>query len=305
VKQAAEGEILWLNLRWPGQAPALALGGLHAHAAWALFDLENWRAAGEAPRPWPLPVARLSVCDGRNITVFQPYASIGGRARGSAGSADFWRDQAEELSHRGQAVLPRDYERLLLREFPEALAALCLPHTDEQLRRNRPGHCAVIVFAPQNSARLHQADGRCTLNPGLPAYADGQLLADMQKFLAGRASPLAAVHTLQANFQAVTPVLRASLDPWKNTAEARRELGGIFGRFLAPWAFAPGRAVFSRPLDRRMLEEELRGLPWLVNLLELDLLSAAPLAPTRPDVLFYMESPKFELNGREAADYAE
>ncbi len=291
------GDEARINLKWPGSAPSLALAGLLPHAGWAAFDLAAWLEAGAPERPWPLPAGSISELsptdDGRPWPApLQERPSVGGRGRSSASSADFWQDQAEELSHRGQAVLPRDYERLVLREFPEVMAALCLPHTDENLEKRRPGHTAVVVFAPQG--------GGAGLSPELPAYADDGLLAMIREFLAERASPLVKLNMLQGRFEAIQPLLRGRISPFKNMDEALAEMREILGRAIAPWAYAPAETIFSRPVIRADMEGILRSIPWLLKVEEFRLTGAGgalnPEKPARADLLFYMDAPQIEFS---------
>ncbi|MFT4300896.1 MAG: hypothetical protein QM579_04005 [Desulfovibrio sp.] len=282
----------YIRLNW-GLRPDFALQGMHAQAAWAVYTPED--QSGRQERPFPLPAGMLNELGNlgveharqnkKNISVIQPYASSGGRPCGLArqGQKEFWQNCAEELAHRGQAVLPRDYERMVLREFPEVLAARCLPHCDAALDDKRPGSVAVVIFAPQEGARIvlppETLDTKNTvscgfvLDPALPCYADPKLLHQIEEFLHERASPHVRIYVLQPHYENLYLRLKAGRDPAKDSFEAAMDVRQALYRAVSPWAFAPCETVLGRPLVRMDVLQALRGLSWLEKIDDLVLTS--------------------------------
>ncbi|WP_027187587.1 hypothetical protein [Desulfovibrio cuneatus] len=283
-----------VRLHWHTR-PDAALQGIHAQAAWAVYSPCEQSDVQE--RPFPLPAGMLGELGrlGREnadqkktaLTITQPYASSGGRPSGLTrqGQTEFWQNCAEELAHRGQAVLPKDYERLVLRECPEVLAVRCLPHCDAALEDKSPGSVAVVIFAPQEGARTalpseivdtkKTLPGGFVLDPTLPGYADSELLRQIEEFLRERASPHVRLHVMQPHYERMNLRLRATRDPAKDPSEAVMETRQALFRTLSPWAFTPCETIIGRPLAGSDVLQALHGLSWLESIDELVVVSPA------------------------------
>ena len=73
-------------------------------------------------------IAELSIKAEEIETVLQPFASFDGKApeRG----LQFYTRVSERLRHKGRAITPWDYERLVLNRFPSIYKVKAVPHTD-------------------------------------------------------------------------------------------------------------------------------------------------------------------------------
>ena len=264
--------------------PAFAIQSILLHALRAVARPEA--TGGE--RPFPLPAGTLTEVSlpldpPGSMPVAQPCASIGGRHAETAESAAFLRESAEYLSHRNQAILPRDYERLVLQEFPEVLAVRCLPRSGPSLDGKTPGAVALVVFAPPAGARIHRPDGSFTLDPDLPAYADEELLRAIREFLQARSSPFVRLHVAQPRYEALHVSLRGELMPGTREQEAVEETRRTLSLFFAPWAFAPEEALFGASPSGDGLLQRLEAPSWLAALHEcvVDSPDRTPLALLR------------------------
>lgn len=296
-------------LSWQ-KKPGFTLQGIHENAVWAVFKpkAEN---EDDVKRPWPLPAgspfqiaedALLSPEVKAGLSLHAPYPSSGGREEKKG--ADFYQDAAENLSHREQAILPKDYERLSLREFPQICAVRCLPHCNENLDAEKPGAVCLIVLAPQEGARIHDLSSESfLLNPALPAYADEALLQEVHAFIESQTSPHMRLYVRNPLFEGLRAHLKLRLDPWKNEEEAQVETKRLLSRWMAPWAFFPENTLFGTPLYTEHLLQELLACTWCMEIAECcldfrgsshDLLDPAArglvVPPQNRAALFYPES---------------
>ena len=266
--------------------PEFSLNTIHTHAAWATAQLDE--NSDSLERPFPLLGGSLTMLGSsgtdsasteqriKTLLVTQPYPFVGGRPGGKTreGRALFYQECAEELSHRGQAILPRDYERLVLREFPEVLAVRCLSHCDGSLTGIHPGSVTLAVFAPQEGSRLYPpcaSASSFTLDPTMPPYADPELLAQIKLAMTERIAPEVSLYVIQPHYERLHVHLKARRDPFSLESESMAEVSRIITEFIAPWAFAPCGTVLGAPLMRPRLLGALQLLPCLLDVEELTL----------------------------------
>jgi len=257
-----------LSFHWT-KRPAFALQAVLLHAAWATARMEATEADGN--RPFPLPAGMLSAVAFPNSTAMpatQPFPSVGGRPAKKAESTAFMQESAEYLSHRNQAIVPRDYERLVLREFPEVVAVRCLPHSGPKLEGKTPGAVALVVFAPPEGARMHAPKASFTLDARLPAYADAALLDAIKSHVQALASPFVRLTVMQPRYEALHIALRGKLRPSKDLKEAIAEMRQAVSALVAPWAFFPEKTLFGASLHADVFLQTLQTLPWLASLSE-------------------------------------
>lgn len=142
---------------------------------------------------------------------------------------------SEFISHRGRAVTPRDYERMVLQQFPSVRKIKCLPATD--VKKNQgyvamaPGVVTLVVI-PQTDPTAAQPFARCS----------PELLLDIEEYLSPRVSayvtrvdainPICEEvmvrcrvvlydHSADDNFQALaTHIINHCIAPWRGTDEA-------------------------------------------------------------------------------------
>ncbi len=194
-----------------------------AQAAAVRFD-DN----GNAPEHYlqPLPVGSITQLvqpDARIAQVLQPYTSFGGRPTESQQA--FLTRVSERLRHRERAVAPWDIERLVLQAFPQIYKAKCLR------AHATPGEVVVVVIPDIRNALPGEAAA-----PKAPA----DLLLDIERHLAARASAAAVLRVRNARYVPVRVRLSVRFTPGQDEGFAKRRLNQDLVRFLAPWAFDDG-----------------------------------------------------------------
>ncbi|MBF9222674.1 baseplate J/gp47 family protein [Hymenobacter ruricola] len=228
----------WLRATVPDRTAAFGLvRALHLR----LVQATRLTTGDPAPAPFQGPLAPgtlvrlLSPLPGV-VAVTQPVPSWGGRAAETQPA--YYTRVSEQLRHRGRALTPWDYERLLLEQFPDVHSAKCL--TADQLplpeedpgdtgprRARRPAGVVEVVALP-----------RYDLVPGnpLPLFGNGQLVL-MQQYLQERASPAVRVRVRNPAYEQVQVRATVAFRPAAGGGQAAYEpqLQAALAAYLSPW----------------------------------------------------------------------
>jgi hypothetical protein len=224
----------------------------------------------------PLPPGRivkpkLGLAAARAVS--QPYSSFGGRP---AETPEALRMRAaERLRHRGRAVTPWDYERLVLEAFPELHLVKCVPHADGT-RWLTPGHVLVVVVPD-----LRNRNARDPLQP----RADADTLARVEAFLRERAGMQVQLHVKNPRYQRVRLDLKVRYRPGEDFNSSTRRLRRELIAALSPWVGDVDRPpVFGGSVHRSVLLEIAERQPYVDYVTEFKMYSFADPASPREDV---------------------
>jgi hypothetical protein len=212
-----------------------------------------------APYQEPLPAGRLTRLP-RAVPgiagVAQPRPSFGGRV--AEGHSGYYTRVSEQLRHRSRALVPWDYERLILERFPDVYSAKCL--TADQLPPPRvPGQVLLLVLP------------RPDLVPGHPRPLFGaSQLAEMQQYVQQLASPTVQLQVRNPSYELVQ--VRGWVKfkaPLAGSARLHYEqqLQHDVSAFLAPWQPKhPQKGGFHRLLTLTTIEAFLNQLPYIESI---------------------------------------
>lgn len=177
-------------------------------------------------------IAKLNEADASIKSVQQPYESFGGRLPETEGS--FYVRVSETLRHKGRAIQPWDYERLVLEEFPQLYKAKCISHTfplDGQLYKNdfpyAPGY-VVLALIPD----LSQLKAGNSFEPRVPV----SILEKVDRFIRRRTSPFVRFRAMNPRYEKVNFCIKVQLHPGRDENFYREKLKEELSRFLAPWS---------------------------------------------------------------------
>jgi hypothetical protein len=203
-----------------------SLYSVSAHAAQVFRDL-GAVAAPLAPASIPagtITRPRQAIPGLGRVT--QVNASYGGRLAESR--HDMRRRTAERLRHKGQAITPEDYERLILERFPAIDRVKCFANLS-LARRPRgdccPGHVLIVGLPACHS------NGHLNEFPRL----DGYLIGQVRQFVEAHISPAVTLEVANPVYQYIqvrcTLVLRAGADlGWY-----ANQLDALISDFISPW----------------------------------------------------------------------
>ena len=206
---------------------------IHLQAALASRELVD-ASADLTPLP-PKTIKALFAPVAGIAAVRQPYASFGGRP--AEDPHGFYASSSERLRHKQRAVTPWDYERLVLRRFPEIYKVKCLPATSNETAttaRDPLGLVRLIV--------IPDTRGKSLFDPFEPK-ASSALLADIAGYLAPLLPGSARLSVENANYVQVRIRVGVRFADPNNPALWKQRLNDDLNRFLSPWAFDDGADI--------------------------------------------------------------
>lgn len=157
-------------------------------------------------------------------SVLQPVASAGGRAAET--ETGFRRRASERLRHRGRAITPWDFERLVLEAFPSIYQVRVLTQTNRSLKFQ--AGAVTLVVVPDIRAQK-------VFDP-LQPMARLDLLADIEAFLRQAASPHAVVAAINPVFEPVQLSVKVCFRKGCPPVTYASLLDQDLRRHLAPWS---------------------------------------------------------------------
>ncbi|EGV18804.1 baseplate J/gp47 family protein [Thiocapsa marina] len=212
----------------------------------------------EQELPAQIPPGTLSKLVGRWPQigeVRQPEPSWGGRRQES--EREFRVRVSERLRHKQRAVLPEDYESLVLQEFPWVRQAECL--------RADPGEVRVVVV-PCAEAASDSA------HPRVPEYR----LDEIVRFLEVKVSPgVRRIHVRSPRYERVRVFAWVSLNPVFDASAISRLYRSVDAH-IAPWRSDPNERIEigSGRVDLDRLSEVLIAEPAVARVHRLSVLHA-------------------------------
>lgn len=145
-------------------------------------------------------IQKMQIEDPRVGTILQPLSGFGGKPK--EGTSEVSIRQSTRISHRNRAVTPKDYERMVLEQFPEIPKVHCLSN---MCTGDRDVYVVVFSYTDGNPY------------PITPAWK----LAEIRNWLSTRISPFVSLKVCNPSYQKVEIVCEAIL---QNDAEDEGEI---------------------------------------------------------------------------------
>lgn len=242
----------------PAALPSAA--GIYAQVIEAELSRESTDTSHLAA---PLPaytISKLALSHEAVKKIEQPLPSFNGRLPESAGT-EFYRRVSERLRHKDRAIIPWDYERLLLEKYPNVAKALCISHATgyaHTYRECEPGHILISVI-PDLSLR--------TSLPPEPRFSKGDL-DEMRDYLTERANIFLDENHIQLVNPHYVPVwVKATIslrDGFNDREYYKRKLDGDLKAFLAPWMISSQNVPkFEQILRKSQILFFIEQLPYV------------------------------------------
>ena len=153
--------------------------------------------------------------DARIASVFQPLPGFGGRPAESADRAA--RLQDERIAHRNRAVAPRDFEQLILEQFPYLEKVHCLPQSEGNGSTVR-----IIVFSRTEGIEY----------PFTPSWR----IAEIERWVSTRVSPFVKVAVCNPEYRKIHIFVKAMLKcDIRDEGAVRRRLRRTIKDYFAAW----------------------------------------------------------------------
>ena len=134
---------------------------------------------------------------------------------------------AERLYHRGRALSARDYERLILEEFPEVHMVKCFPSLKpEGTGELVPGYVTIVPVS-----KLIETNGY-SWDPCL----GGKVLNEIKLFLEKRVPASAIVRVMNPFFEKLQVRCNVDFEENSHEGESMLKLNDDINQFLSPWS---------------------------------------------------------------------
>lgn len=189
----------------------------------------------------------------------------------------------QQIMHRNRAILPADYEQLVLVEFPEVEKVLCLPGIDSKGLR-RKGIVSLVVMQKETDKKI------------LP-LCENKLLVEIERFLQQRASPFVTVDAIPPSYEKVTVRGWLTLQPGKHPGVAIREAEERINRCISPWDRETEIPLFGHSFSFTDLYNTIREDDTILNLQHLSVLHVLQNGTQKKEYLLnrYFKAKKFDF----------
>ncbi|PSJ18963.1 hypothetical protein [Nitrosomonas supralitoralis] len=195
---------------------------------------------------------------------------------------------SERLKHKNRALLPADYELLILEQFPQLYKVKCFPSMDPGFvatQRFSPGHLLIVAVPYLTQDKIN------TQKP----LINGYLINEIKDFLKKLVSSFVTIHVINPVYEVVQVRCTVKL---KNAL-----LGGIYlnrlnqaiSDFLSPWKDTIGYSRhFGWTINKYDIESFIQNLDYIDQVTNLSILRIAPKSEGYFDL--FDSADKQELN---------
>lgn len=261
-------DLAWLRVSCEDELNKFCqLYSVHPHA------LQVWRTR-DAAAAGAQPPARIEAGTIRRprqtipglARVTQMTASAGGRLPEDA--RQLRRRSAERLRHKGRAVAPEDYERLVLERFPEIDRVKCFPNLSIARRPDGgacPGHVLVVALPPFAS------NGHMQVLPRL----NGDVIARVHAYLAERIGAGVKLEVANPFYQRIQVRCKVRLTPGVDQGRQVNLLDRLVSDFISPWNTAGNTSPFGWNIRQHDIESFILAQAGVLGVTEFSMLSVS------------------------------
>jgi hypothetical protein len=183
--------------------------------------------------------------------ISQPMPSFAGKS--AEKPRQFKQRVSERLRHKGRAVTPWDYERLILEAFPEVDRVKCFPNLIYQTLGTFPGHILIIV-------RLRVSV--CVHTPCDNFHASSKILNNIQCYISRLCAEFISVDVRNPIYESLQVRCAVKFNAGVHPGSAIRQLNQDIGGFLCPWS-ERGNVGFGWSLKVKDIESFIRHQPYI------------------------------------------
>lgn len=189
----------------------------------------------------------------------------------------------QQIMHRNRAVLPGDYEQLVLLEFPEVEKVLCLPGIDSK-GLNRKGIVSLAVMQKEADKKI------------LP-LCENKLLVEIEQFLQHHSSPFVTIDAIPPSYEKITVRGWLDLEPGKHAGLVIRQAEERIDRCIAPWDKETEIPVFGHSFSFTDLYNTIREDDIIRDLTHLSVLHTLQHGAEKKEYFLnrYFDAEKFDF----------
>lgn len=243
----------WIRVSVSGNTEAFSdLISIKAQAVKATYaDQGNdpFRLATEIA---PDSISKLVNKDFEIKTISQPYASFDGRVQEQ--STAYYIRVAERLRHKQRGITIRDYEHLVLEEFPEIYKTKCINHTSKY-SEYAPGNVSVIVIPYFKNLNEN--------NP-FELKVSKAKLNKIRKFLVRLNSPFVNLDVRNPKYESIQVAFGVEFHIGYDRTFYENQLNEEIKSFISPWAFgSEEEIIFGGKMNRSTILNFVEERPYV------------------------------------------
>lgn len=159
----------------------------------------------------------------------------------------------ERLRHKGRAVSPWDYERLILQEFPDVDRVKCFANLKYCTEGTFPGHILILV-------RLNVP--HCGHTPCDNFHASSEMLNRIQKYISGLCSAFVKLDVRNPIYESLQVRCAVKFTQGEHPGSAISKLNQELCDFLCPWS-ERGNGGFGWALKIQDITAFIRHRPYI------------------------------------------
>ena len=265
-----------------------------------LKDTEITQFASFNPLPaGSIKQAKQSIPGLDNVWQVQP--SVGGKSAES--KIDVRIRMSERLRHKNRALLPIDYEQLILANFPQVYKVKCfanlVPERDSRQNRFCPriraGH-VTIVLLPYPVKQVHY---------GKQLWLSGHLVGAVKDFIKRHISPFVTVHFVNPIYETLQVRCTVKLKKGRDRGMCIGKLNEAISVYISPWHDAVGYTThFGWRINMHDVQSYIQQLDFIDQVTNFSMLRITPdgdalfdlfdsVAETRKNIGFREIMPKY------------
>lgn len=176
---------------------------------------------------------------------------------------------ADYVSHRDRAVVSRDFERLVLQEFPGIMKVKCFPAGKEQ-----PGRIKVVII-PRHSPV--GSGGWCPM-------ASASLILRTKEYLEVCCSARAGIEVMNPRYEEIVVRCQVKFQAHLSPGNCRSRLKTLCDQLIAPWRKKWEAPRFDQSLIPDDLCRRLAAEKYVEEVSELTLVRISPTTPGHYDI---------------------
>jgi hypothetical protein len=243
----------WIRVSISGNTEAFSdLISINAQAVKATYTDQGNDPFRLATEIAPESISKLVNKDFEIKTISQLYPSFDGRVQEQ--STAFYIRVAERLRHKQRGITIRDYEHLVLEEFPEIYKTKCINHTSK-FSEYAPGNVSVIVIPYFKNANEN--------NP-FELKVSKAKLNKIRKFLVKLNSPFVNLDVRNPKYESIQVAFGVEFHIGYDRTFYENQLNEEIKSFISPWAFGSEEdIVFGGKMNRSTILNFVEERPYV------------------------------------------
>ena len=182
----------------------------------------------------------------------QIYKAFGGRATESKSARNV--RLSERLRHKNRALLPRDYEQLILEQFPDIYKVKCFNSLASKDTTVRPGHVLIVVVPNGETA----ANANCS-----HAVISTRQINEIREYVKNLCSEFVTIEVRNPVYERVQVRCTVKFADAISEGVYINRLNQQISDYMCPWTPAGYKARFGWSIMQRDIESYIRSLGYV------------------------------------------